>query len=317
MNTETNLIDLLILSGKGLKRWALNFLIFLEKMIFLTIRRWYVVFPVVILCVGYVVYIKLTDNRSFWVEGVVTLHGPTKEECIVKINQLKNARFSKTVDLSKLLNISKSLAKNIGGFKHYDVIDCLNDGTPDYIDYKNNTSRQDTLFVHMIDRCCIRFSLKGNIDSVPFIEKAILDFFNSDPSFITEHQYYLINLQNEKRFYEEKNEKVGNMLVNPDRSVEVEYKLTKEDRLVRDNGKTDKIIEELYNWERIDKIDKKLQNAVSPVRVVNHFTVEPKNRHMLVLFTFVGWVLGCILAWCIENRKQFYAKYKSSVPAVS
>ncbi len=96
--------------------------------------------------------------------------------------QLEESRAdNQYTSLSSKLSLPDSIAKNIVSFNSFYVIDYLNDSTPDMVDFANNHSLEDTLNVRMKDKIYFRL-ITRNISQVPQVEKAILNFFNSQPT---------------------------------------------------------------------------------------------------------------------------------------
>ena len=89
----------------------------------------------------------------------------------------------------------------VGGFITYRVIDCYNDGVADYIDFDDKSVPTDTVRVQMQDRICMQFTIKSsNMGLLPEVEKAVLDFLNTNPALQKSYEAYLPNLQKEVAF---------------------------------------------------------------------------------------------------------------------
>lgn len=277
-------------------------------MLRVTFQLWWVVLPCVILFVGFGLYYSRQDNLIHKVNGIALLNGAT-------IQQFENtfAPLCSGQNIPEQAAIASYIyAQQATGFAAYRVIDCKNDGTADFVDFKGKSSPTDTTEVQMQDRIAIQFCMKEkNMHLLPEIENAVLEYFNSNPLLQQSYQTYLPNLKNEVEFNHRQFWKLDsltsqyyfhNQLGSKSMSTIGEGVAFVGDRRVR------LFLDEIYEQHaHVQRYDHRLQLATAPVVLESHFAADPKPLNgrykCVVVFFLLGWIAGCLLAQAIRHRK--------------
>ena len=287
-------------------------------------RHWALVLLIVLLGVGAGLYYSRRENRKYKVEAVALLNGVSLDKAVQLYSALQNDltdQLSKEQNLANLLKISEQEAKKLSNFKYFYVIDVLKDGTPDYIDYKNSTDKTDTLYATMSDRVALQFRTK-DLENVPNIEKAILNYFNSQPACMQAFNSFRENLNNEKNLCKDQIEKLQALSAelysgeNVKNSV-IKQIITKQEGDYKEmQGVQVQIIGKDLQWhfDWLTKIEKKIANCSAPVQLVDHFVIQSNAINGRIKCTvaglILGWLLGIIIATIIEKRKNIVAWLK-------
>ena len=307
-----NFFDLCVLIGRAIGRgckalW--NGVLYLVR---LTYRYWWVVMPIVILGIAAGWYLSRTENLTYKMNAVACLNGASIQQfeqayAPVRANQM----------LPEGAAITPFVEKRIAyRFETYRVIDCLDDGYADYIDFHNSSSPTDTVEVQMKDQICLQFRIKQrNLDKVPAIEEALMEMINANEALQRAYGVYLQNMKEIVAFNHTQTQKLDSLtssyyFYNPSAARPMNYP---------GNGvnfygdrRVDLFLEDIYDHqEHMQLYDARLQLATDPVVLVNHFAADkdPVNGRlkMLVIFFLLGWLGGCCLAELIDKRKAIFA----------
>ena len=317
MNSETNFFDLCAAGCRAFGRACQACGRILGRMTRLSFRFWWIVFPVLALGIGGAWYYTRPDNLTFKVNTIAFLNGPS-------IQQFSQAYAP--LQSGQLLPDEASIApfvhnRTAKGFATYRVIDCLNDGTADFIDFKHKIKATDTVQVQMKDRLCLQFRVKlQDIQQIPAIEQAMLELLNNDPVLQQSYETYLRNLREEVAFNHRQAQKLDSLtsqyyFFNP--------ALSQQEVIGRSQGgfnfygdrRVRLFLEDIYKQhEYMQRMDYRLQLATDPVTLENHFRVDPKpvngRRKYVLLFGILAWCAGCGIAELIDRRKAICAWMK-------
>jgi hypothetical protein len=312
---EMNFWDLCVAFGRLIGRgcqalWRIG-----RRMIRLTYHYWWIVLPIVVLAVAAAFYYTRKDNITYRVNAVAMLNGPSIQQFEQTYTQLQTGKM--LVPDSKLEQWI--LERKVTHFTTYHVVDCFDDGTPDYIDFKRKSSPTDTVKVQMQDRLCLEFRIKSrNLEHLPEIEQEVLALFNSNEAMRQSHQFYLSNLSSQAAFNHSQLLKLD--------SLTTEYYFHNHlgeqpltgvgtNLIWAGDWRVHLFLEEIYDHqERTQADDYRLQLAYAPVVLENHFAVNPKplngRNKSLVIFFLLGWFAACALAEIIDRRKEIAAWLK-------
>ena len=313
MNKETNLWDLCVACFDACKRGVCALLRLLGGMVRLTYRRWWIVLIVMVLAAATAYWWQLPSRREYKVEGTLLLNGPSYSHFENTYAELMYSNpFSATQNLMCLLGIDGATARRVYCFESYPVIDCMHDGMPDYVDYAHSASFTDTMLIHLQDRARIRFRLKGCVNALPEVEMALLRYFNARPDFQASYARYRTTLEREHRFCHDQIEKLDSMTsAYYFRSSEAETQsgvFSGERKIVLPLKAIENHIRRTY------MVDQRLSMAIAPVVIEDHLVLIPKALYdpvKLALVTLlIGWLVGCLLAWIVEDRKKIIAWLK-------
>ena len=151
-----NFFDLCVAIGRAIGRACAACWRVVERMVRLTYRYWYIVVTLVVLAVAAAIYNSRNENLTYKMNAVAMLNGPS-------IQQFEQA-YAPLLS-TRMLPEEAAITPYIKGhvvthFATFRVIDCLNDGIPDYIDFKQKSQPLDTVKVQMQDRLCLQFCIK-------------------------------------------------------------------------------------------------------------------------------------------------------------
>lgn len=309
---EMNFWDLCVACGRAVGRGCVAFWHLLERMIRLTYRYWWVVVPIVALFICGALYYSRYDNLKFKVNAIALLNGPT-------IQQFEQSYVN--VQTGQMLPPEAPISQYVWGkmatdFKTFRVVDCVNDETADFIDFKHKSKPTDTVNVQMQDRLCLQFRLKAcNMAHLPAIEHALLDYLNSNPTMQQAYVSYMHNLREEVAFNHRQAQKLDSL-------TSCYYFQPASETTMRSSGvsfygdrEIKLFLKDIYEQhEHVRRFDQRLQLATAPITLENHFSamLEPVNGRTkcLVIFFLIGWLFACGIAEIIDKRKVICAWLK-------
>lgn len=311
---EMNFFDLCAACGRAIGRGCAALWALVIKMIRLTYRYWWVVLSLVALAIGAAFYYSRPDNLTYKVNAVALLNGPTIPQFEQAFAPIRSGRL-----LPAEAPISAFVySRRAYHFDTYRVIDCMEDGTADFIDFKRKVKPTDTINVPMQDRLCLQFRVKArNLPALPEIEAGILEWLNGNPALQQSYMTYLPNLRNEVAFNHTQALKLDSL------TSAYYFQTHLGERSGIGDGfmfvgdkKVHLFLDEIYKQQAHTRQgDYRLQLAYAPVVLENHFVVVggPINGRMkcLVLFILLGWIAGCLLAEIIDKRKAIVAWLKA------
>ena len=309
-------IDLCVACGRAIANGCKAFGRLLARMVRLTYRYWWVVITCVVLALAAALYYTRSENLTYKLNAVALLNGPSIQQFEQVYAPLRSGRLlPEDAAITPFVH-----GKTAKGFTTYRVIDCLHDGNADYIDFKRKSKPYDTLNVQMNDRLCLQFRLKArDLDYLPQIEKGILEYLNGNKPMQQSYASYLSNLREEVRFNHAQALKLDSLT-----SAYYFYNVSSAQPMnYSGNGvnfygdrKIRLFLEEIYEQQKhMQQGDYRLQLATAPVVLENHFTAVPKpvngRLKYVLLFLFLGWALGCLIAEIIDKRKTIASWLKT------
>ena len=312
-----NFFDLCAACGRAIGRGCAAVGNSLARMVRLTYRYWWVVLIPMVLAVGLAFYYSRTENQIYKVEAVALLNGPSIQQFEQRFAALRTGEM-----VPEEAAIAPYLQKSIATkFKTFRVIDCMDDGVADYIDYRHRSEPTDTVKVQMQDRLCLQFRVKEkDLPQMPEMEKAILDLLNADHAMQQSYAVYMKNLREEVQFNHAQAHKLDSLtsqyyFSNPS--------ISQADSHVHNGGvsfygdrRIRLFLDEIYEHQKHTQLaDYRMQLASAPVVLENHFAVTcgPVNGRVkcLLLFLLCGWIVGCGIAELIDKRKALSAWLKA------
>lgn len=314
MEKETNFIDLCVSIGKAIGRGCKALVALIGKMLQLTYRYWWLVFTIMILAAVCSLYYTRPNNRIYKVNAIATINGPALQDVQERYQALGKTRLDDRIEQQKLqtiLSLSNEECRGLNKFKTFYVIDNLDDGTADEVDFHEKSSGDDTVHVRMYDRLALQFRTKSP-NSVPQIEKQIIAYLNNDPSFQSAFAGMQAHLMRQKEFEMAQIEKLDTLTsrfyqVGEMKQVEMNhYDIMlgrREVVLFLDD------IEDFFDTK--SRHDSRYTLCTAPVVLSSPFVVDvrPVNGPVKYLFfaLLLGWLVGCCLAALIEKRKDITA----------
>ena len=316
MEKDMNFFDLCVIIGRAIGRGCKALWNGVLYLIRLTYRYWWIVMPVVILGIAAAWYLSREKNLTYKMNAVVCINGGSIQQFEQAYAPMRSMQMLPD-DAAITPFVKKRIAYE---FETYRVIDCLDDGYADYIDFAKSSSPTDTVEVQMQDRLCLQFRIKQrNMDQVPAIEEALLEILNANEALQRAYAVYLQNLQEITTFNHTQAFKLDSLtsnyyFYNPSAAQPMNYP---------GNGVNfygdrhiSLFLEDIYDHqEHMQLDDARLQLATAPVVLVNHFAADkdPVNSRLKMLFIFflLGWFGGCALAELIDKRKALRAWLKA------
>ncbi|MBR4704355.1 MAG: hypothetical protein IKP02_01990 [Paludibacteraceae bacterium] len=307
MAHEMNFFDLCAACGRAIGRCCMAVWRVIERMIRLTYKYWWIVLTLIILAVAAALYYTRLENRTFKVNAVALLNGPTIQQFEQAYTPLRSGLM-----LPPEAPITPFVGKVARRFDSFRVIDCLHDETADFIDFKRKIQPTDTTNVQMQDRLCLQFRIKTrDMHLLPEIEHALMVTLNANPAMQQAYVSYLRNLQAEVAFNHAQALKLDSLT-----SCYYFYPASPAKPMAYNgNGvnfygdrEIQLFLKDIYEQQaHLQRWDYRLQLATAPVTLENHFAVDPKPVHGRKLFVFLfflmGWIGGCLIAELIDKRK--------------
>lgn len=180
---ELNLFDLIRMFFNWLGRIFKNLFKGLGNCLQLTYQYFWLVIPITILGLVAAFFYSQPSNRIYKVEGMAMLNGPTSyltKEIAKPLEWAMPKNVYENQSFGTLCNLPDSITHNIRRFQTLYVIDCLNDSTPDFVDYKQNHDLSDTTNVRMPNYIYFTYRTK-RADQIPAVEEGLLHYFNTHP----------------------------------------------------------------------------------------------------------------------------------------
>ena len=307
---EMNFWDLCVACSHAIGRGCQGCGRILARMVRLTYRYWWIVITIIALGIGAAIYYSRPDNLTYKVRAVAMLNGASIQQFEQAFAPLQSAKQLPNAPLSQAI-----YDHTVWGFETFRVVDCLGDGTADFIDLKRKTQPTDTVNVQMHDRICVQYRIKAkNMDQIPMIEEGVLDFLNHNPALQDAYRVYLPNLKDEVVFNHRQAQKLDSLTSHyyfRGAFGGDSFTQMREGTVVMSDWSDWRVrlfLEKLYEQrEYLQRRDQRLQLASAPVTVENHFSVFPvpvnARRKCIVLFGLLAWICGCAIAEIVDRRK--------------
>ncbi len=280
----------------------------------LSLQRWYIVFPIIILGIAAGAYYSRQDNRIYRVGAMVHLNGVNRTE----VNRLYNAlafatdgRVNQAQTLASLLGISDEQACKLRKFETWGVIDYKNDSVPDAVDKKNQHDLSDTVNVVMPDYLYLQFQTKRPQEAQQ-VGEAIIAYLNNNAELQKAYVAYRNVLQRKAEFCRTQIDKLDSL------TTAFYFEQAGKGQVQHDRWSSALVVGErsievlhpdvLDMIQKTEFAEKQLVMATAPVVPIGNFLMEPKAVNSLlkclVLGCLAGYVLGCIVAFAWSRRKQ-------------
>lgn len=316
MDKETTFFDLCVACARAIGRCCQSLLGVLARMVRMSYRYWWIVLTLLVLAVAAALYYTRPDNLTYKANAVAMLNGPTVQQFEQAFAPLRSGKL-----LPQDSRLDSLLAEcKVTAFDTYRVIDCMDDGMADYIDFKHSVSPTDTVNVQMQDRICIQFRVKArNVELLPEAEQELLTFLNANEAMQSAYSVYMRNMEEKVQFNHSQLTKLDSLTTHYyfHGHPGAEPLNTVRDGLVfMGDWRVHLFLHEIYDHQdHSEKVDKRMQFATAPVVLENHFSLDPKpvnsRAKYLFIFLLLGWAGGYILAELIDKRKALNAWLKA------
>lgn len=315
-NKEMNLFDLCAAFGRwiwGALKWCCQMLL---NCLRLSIVRWYIVLPAVLIGMAAGLYVARPLNRTFQVEAQVWLNGPTANEVAQAILPLAKELPEGVIpsqSVAQLLQMTPEQVKTVHRIETFPVIDFLNDSTADMVDYKRKHKLTDTTNVVMKQCVQLAFRTKRPVIA-PEVGQALINYLNNLPEFRQSYEAKLQLQQQEADFYDKQIAQLDEIartyyLESGKGATQVQSKWS--DLVIgkREMKSLYPSLQDMINQSK--KSHHELARMTAPVVAPQGFVVNSRavNRYTNcgLIGIFLGYLLGCVVAYAVKRRKDIKA----------
>lgn len=321
MNNETNLWDLVSSFFSWIGKLIRSLFIFLGACVRLTYRKWWIVLIMVALVMAAALYYSRPLNRIYKVNAVAVLNGPTVDMAREAWGQLENAchpGLCYEQSYQALLGLNNDITLNLRQFHSYQVVDLLRDSIPDFIDYSNSYANEDTMNAVMPDRVALSFRTKTPM-AIRVIEDSLMSYLNHLPNFVAAYDLHKADIERQSKFYHDQIEKLDSLTTTfyfeEGFAHQVQFDRWETNMLIG-KREVELFVDDIVDMiQKGKKADHELAMCTAPVVLVNHFTLCPRPTNgrikCCLLALLIGWVLGLMLAYPFEKRKELLEWLKS------
>jgi len=306
---EVNLLQLINLFFNWLKKIGKRILDFLVYLAQLGFRHKSIVIITCSLCLIFGLYLSRPSVRVYKAEAMAMLYGSDTQTAKEVCKQLENSVSSNNLfSLATKLSLPDSVAKNIVGIQSFFVIDYLKDGVADLVDFKNNHSLTDTMNIRMKDRFYLQIKTI-NINQVPKIQAAILNYFNNSPVMKSQFDIKKSEIIDQIKICDLELSRIDSLAkVSYFKDVDKQVRFDKDKLLIGEQRKQlfyDDLI-------RLHDIKSYAQNRLTdfnhPMELPSGFVLFPSPENGSVKYgvigIFIGFIISLILSCLIENSKK-------------
>jgi len=138
---EINLLQLLTILFKWISMFFQNIFKYFGNVLKHVYRNRFIIIVILVLAIILSQYLSRPSARIYKAEATAMIHGTQAQIVREVMKQLKaTSHTNKLLSFSQKLSLPDSIAKNIVQISSFDVIDYLDDGVADEIDFKNTHS---------------------------------------------------------------------------------------------------------------------------------------------------------------------------------
>ena len=315
-NKEINLLQLFELFINWIKHISVQAVNFCGRLIQLLFRHLFITIVVAVICLSVSIYLTRPESKIYKAEALGLIYGSDAQTVREISKQLENATPTiKFNSFATKLLLPDSVAKNIVSFHSYYVIEYIKDHIAVAVDYNDNYSQKDTMYVKMRDRVQMNLLTKKP-NQIPIIEKAILSYFNNNEMLKTR----FINARN---LLTEQYKVSSLELARVDSLAKVFYFKDYNQQLRFDNNKLvfgeqqkQLFYKDLLKLQDINSYSKnELINYKQPLVIPSGFAVNPIAINGTIKYgvfsLIISLIISIIIAGFIENSKHIVNFLKS------
>lgn len=312
---DMNLFDLIVLCCRAVGRFFCSCFRFLGNMLRLSWRRWYIVFPVVLLALAVALYWSRPANRMYRAGAMVHLNGIHANDVKQQWGKLMKAvpvSVSGRQSLEQLLQIPDSEAVALSHYAFYNVIDCKHDSVPDFVDFHSKYSPSDTTDIVMDDYLYLQFRTSQPARAAE-IGRVSVEFVNADPLMQQKFRNYQAVLQQEVLFCRQQMEMMDSL------THDFYFNQATDKQFLYSQGPSVLIgrreLRMLHPqiWELVNtslQAEYAYSIAQAPVVLLSDFTVDPRAVNgpvrCSVWAILLGYIAGCVLALFVDKRREIH-----------
>lgn len=290
----------------------------LAAMLRLTYRKWWLVLVFIIAGASAAMYYTRKSNLRYKVSAIVCLNGPTINEVQQRFEAL-NQNFSADVISSQnkgaMLGISPEKAAALSRFRTFRIIDCMHNGTADYIDWKGRNSGTDTLNVRMEDRLALQFQTKDP-ENLPEVAEAIITYMNNSQLLQASFSTYKEHAARQQLFDKQQIEKLDSLTTFFYRNADAQQIQTPSVNMAMGKKQIVLFLKDIERFFRDKQVrDHRYILCTAPVSLQGEFIADaaPVNSRLkfILLLSLIGWLAGCLAAYLLEQRTAIVAFLRS------
>ena len=311
---EMNLIELLNLLGKWIKKVTARLIRFVGFLLQLAFKHWVVSAIVLLLSVVAGQYLARPSVRRYEAGAMAMLYGCENTTVREVYRQLQNSLIPKesttfsSMTLATVLGIPDSVAKNIVKLESYNVIDYLDDNTPDLVDFENNHSLKDTMNLIMRNHIFIQVqTLKPT--QIRIFQDALLNYFNNNPMLKSEFESTKTGIENKIRLCDTEIQRLDS-LANLSYFKDSDKKISLENNnLIVGEQRKQLFYNDILSLQELRNINtNSLVLYKKPVDfpaglIVNPVPINGRIKYG-VYSIFIGSLLALIMVYLIDNLKK-------------
>ena len=293
-------------------RWLCDCLL---EMLRLSLRRWYIVLPFVLLGTGVAAYQTRRSNLKYKVEARLHLNGPIAsdiENAMLPLRYSNDGRIIPDQMVCNTLGIPFEDAVTTFAFATLSVIDCQRDSTADFVDYACRHDRTDSMSVVKQDEVCLQFVTRRPLKA-GIVGQAVIDYLNGDEYLQSLYEAKKAVLLREQAFCKSQIEKLDSLTSVFYFSTPMSGNSGMHYSELSGELFATRSIEPLYNdmFELIGKtkkVERELAVYTAPVVTDRGFLVIPivqnKRRVWYPVCMLAGYVAGCAAALLWIRRRR-------------
>ena len=313
---ELSLIQLLNVLIEWVVKVTKKLFRFIGHLLQLAFKYWPVSLVILILSLVAGQYLSRPSVRRYEAGAMAMLYGCENTTVREVYRQLQNSLIPKesttfsSMTLATVLGIPDSVAKNIVRLESYNVIDYLDDNTPDLVDFENNHSLKDTMNLIMKDQIYIKVqTLKPS--QIKIFQNALLDYFNNNTMLNSEFESSKSGIENTVLMCDTEIRRLDS-LANLSYFKDSDNKISLENNnLIVGEQKKQLFYEDVLRLQDIRNLyNKKLVLFKKPIDFPAGLIVNPVPKNGRIKYGVYSLMIGLILVlgttYLLENLKKIF-----------
>jgi hypothetical protein len=320
-NDEIDLLDLFRRMGNTLSRWVKSLCRgFLISVVFCA-KRWLPLGLSILIGFGVSYLFKATSTIVYTSDMVLKGNSVTAPEIFQYINRLHTYCVENNSNtLAEVLSLDTGIVSNIIDLDTYWIIDQNRDSIPDYVDYNNNQSVNDTanFKIRMQDQINVRIQIKS-LQELNVVRNGIISFIEKDSLF---QQRNRLRLKQNRELIA----RIDYDILQLDSLQKIKYFEETRKNITKDGGQIVLLqqqntqlvygdIYSLYKTKQLLESEVVLQKSI--VTVLSDFSIPVKRVNRALYYGKqiipIFFCITLLILILVENRKKFkdvFNKYK-------
>ncbi len=312
---ELSLWELCLICFRSIGSFFFNVWHLCLNMLRLSVQRWYIILPFLILGLIGGLYFSREDNRIYNVGAMVHLSGVNRTDVNHVYTSLRLATpdfINAQQTLASQLQIMPEQANKLRKFTTYGVIDFQRDSIPDVVDKKNKHDLSDTVTIIMPDYLYLSFQTKAPQEA-QIIGQAVINYLNNNAELQAAHVAHKNVLQRKVDFFRTQIDKLDSLTTTfyfeQTGKGQVKYNRWSSALVIGDR-RIELLHPDILMLIRDREFaEKQFTMAKNPVVPMGQFVVDPHPINgpikCSILGLLLGYIVGCICAFAWKRRKHF------------